>query len=39
MSPVIMTVCWTLVGTFGSSRRASSWAAIDSSKSPQYRQA
>ena len=32
-------VCSMLVGTFGSSRRASVCAAIDSSKRPQYRQA
>ena len=38
-SPVMSNVCSTLVGTFGSSRRASACAAIDSSKRPQYRQA
>jgi hypothetical protein len=28
-SPVISVVCSTLVGTFGSRRRASLWAAMD----------
>jgi hypothetical protein len=32
---VIIIVCSTLVGMLGSSRRASAWAAIDSSSRPQ----
>ena len=35
ISPAINSVCSKLVGTLGSSRRASAWAAMDASLSPQ----